>query len=115
MRAREPAREVPKVEQPRRGDTILPDNVALAHPCPVYRGAGSERERQWGAATDGHAAPGDKLFIVAGSGRTWVATVDAIVGTAGNGSLVTLTGGQWQPDPELPEQSTALIASKASM
>ena len=53
-----------------------------------------------GAATDVPAAPGDKLYIVAGSGRAWLATVAAIVGTAGNGSLVTLTGGQWLPDPE---------------
>ena len=101
-----PAPPVRETARPASGDRLpLPDNVALARPSPVYRGAGSERQRQWGAATDVPAAPGDQLLIVApSSGKTWFATVADIVGSSGYGHLVTLTGGRWQSDPE-PEDS----------
>lgn len=88
-----PAREAPR---PRGVDL---DGVVFARPVMVYRAAGAEREWQWGAATDTPVAPGDRLLIVAKNGKTWNATVEAVVGSTGTGPghLVTLAGGTWQP------------------
>ena len=48
--------------------------------------------------------PGNRLLIVAKNGNTWRGTVDAIVGTAGNGCLVTLVDGKWQTVTEATGQ-----------
>ena len=96
-----PARVPPLPEPPGQSSVAaLLDKATLARLVPVFRDVGSERERQWGAATDEPVAPGDRLLIVAKSGNTWNGTVAAIVGTAGSGHLVTLVGGRWQPDAE---------------
>ena len=91
---------------PRQNDRVAAslDGVAFARPCAVYREVGSERQRQWGAATDTPVSPGNRLLIVAKNGNTWRGTVDAIVGTAGNGCLVTLVDGKWQTVTEATGQ-----------
>jgi len=72
-------------------------------PRPLFRGAGAERERAWGAVTWQPAEPGDELTIVTRRGKTWTATVDEVVRPEGDGHLVTLRGEAWHPDPEHPE------------
>ena len=106
-----PAR-VPSLPEPPGQSSVAAqlDKVTLARPVPVFRDVGSERERQWGAATDTPEAPGDRLLIVAKNGSTWNGTVAAIVGTAESGQLVTLAGGRWQLDAE----RTPLPAGRAT-
>ena len=66
-----PAR-VPPLPEPSGQSSVaaMLDKVTLARPVPVFRNVGSERERQWGAATDTPVAPGDRLLIVAKNGST---------------------------------------------
>ena len=75
--------------------------LLIAQPRPIYRGTGADRERQWGAVADADARPGDRVQVVARSGKTWTATVAAALGAAANGGhLVSLAGAEWQPAPE---------------
>ena len=74
--------------------------VVCVRPREVYRDAGSERQRQWGAATDTPVSPGDRLLVVTENGSVWNGTVAEIVGNEGNGHLVSLVGGKWQPVTE---------------
>jgi len=78
----------------------LLDGVVCARPREVYREVGSERQRQWGAATDTRVSPGARLLVVAKNGSVWNGTVAEIVGSEGNGHLVSLVGGKWQPVSE---------------
>ena len=76
---------------------------ALGRPRPIFRGAGAQRERIWGAVTDAPASVGDELTIVARNGKTWSATVAEVMEPHHAGHLVGLVGdGDWQPDPEAP-------------
>ena len=76
--------------------------VNIGRPRPIFRGEGAERERQWGAVVDLPAAPGDRVQLVAKSGRTWTATVAEPLGAVSGGHLVALAGAEWQPAPDTP-------------
>jgi len=78
----------------------LLDGVVCARPREVYREVGSERQRQWGAATDTRVSPGARLLVVTENGSVWNGTVAEIVGSEGNGHLVSLVGGKWEPVSE---------------
>ena len=59
-------------------------------PRKLYRGSGPERESAWGA-----------VLPCTKRGRSWLATVAALVGDAGNDEAVCeLAGATWKPDPE---------------
>lgn len=76
------------------------DGLPIARPRPIYRGAGADRERAWGAVVDKPVRPGERIRMVARSGRTWTATVAEALGAATGGHLVALRGDDWRPDPE---------------
>ena len=79
----------------------LPD-FPIARPFPIYRGRGAARERTWGAVVDTPVEPGDRVLIVARSGRIWQALVAEPRGShRGGGYLVTLRGEKWLPAPDL--------------
>ena len=78
----------------------LLEGVVCARPREVYREVGTERQRQWGAATDTRVSPGARLLVVTKNGSVWNGTVAEIVGSEGNGHLVSLVGGKWQPVAE---------------
>ena len=73
----------------------------IGRPRPIFRGEGAERERQWGAVVDVPAAPGDRVQMVAKSGRTWTANVVEALGAVSGGHLVTLAGAAWKPAPDV--------------
>ena len=101
-----PPRDVP----PSAVADVLSEGLPIARPNPVYRGRGDARERAWGAAVDIPVEPGDKVFIVAKTGRTWHGLVAEPRGTVrGGGHLVTLRGNLWQPDPEPAPEPAALV------
>ena len=79
-----------------------PGDLPIARPRPVSRGTGPDRLKAWGAVADTPLAPGDRLQIVAKSGKTWAGTVAECLGAAaGGGHLVTLAGAEWTPDPDV--------------
>ena len=79
-----------------------PGDLPIARPRPVSRGTGPDRLKAWGAVADTPVAPGDRLQIVAKSGKTWAGTVAECLGAAaGGGHLVTLAGAEWTPDPDV--------------
>ena len=57
-----------------------PGDLPIARPRPVSRGTGPDRLKAWGAVADTPLAPGDRLQIVAKSGKTWAGTVAECLG-----------------------------------
>ena len=62
-----------------------PGDLPIARPRPVSRGTGPDRLKAWGAVADTPLAPGDRLQIVAKSGKTWAGTVAECLGAAAGG------------------------------
>ena len=83
---------------------------ALGRPRPIFRGAGAQRERIWGAVTDAPASVGDELTIVARNGKTWSATVAEVMEPHHAGHLVawwaTAIGNPTRKRPAAPEIPT---------